>query len=576
MVGYRPAREPTYARVLRGSKSGDEHGHHARPASPVLSRLPWRRGAEQAPDRRDDAAPWPEPDGVNLLARLDPASAEDGVPAVPFDVVPGATAQEAPSFAPAAPDAPSSAPWLERHAPATDSPEPNGDRPKRGPDGRFLRRSTGTSAAQPAAAPPPTPAPMAPVAPTRTSEPVVAADPAPERRVVVDELAAARPIRVLLVEDVPDVANHVRELLRYQSRFKLVHVCGDGREVPEALEDHEPDVVIVDSLLQGRADAKRVVDRLRHDGQLFGIVALTVPDHPLDAAIERHADAVVAMPFGTIDLARGITDAHTAAAERDPSATSRIVAVFSPKGGVGTTTLAYNLAACLAATRLRTLLIDGSLQFGGVRHMLRADAAAPSICDLPTDRVRATDLADTVIPDRSGIDVLLAPPRPELAELVNGRDLDQLLGSLRRAYQAIVVDLPSNLSEPTLAFLDAADVVVDVLTADPPALDITRLIGGTFAELGYTERKVRYLVNRHDEADAVPASRVSQALGREPDFAVASDWHLVSLSNAEGIPFVLARPDARVSVDVRRVAEAVRAVHVAPAAHEARVGFRRR
>ncbi len=289
-----------------------------------------------------------------------------------------------------------------------------------------------------------------------------------------------------------------------------MHVVTDGRRAVDEIRDFGPDVVLVDSLLQGRADARAVVERLRATGSHVGIVVLTVPDHDVDKAITRHADAVVALPFGTIDLGHGIIEAHRAATQRDPSATSRIVAVYSPKGGVGTTTIAYNLAASLAATGLRTLLVDGSLQFGDVRRLLRADPAMPSICDLPTDRVRGSDLEDTVVRDASGVDVLLAPPRPELAELVNGSATSSSCwaSSAARTRRSSWTRRPTS-SETTLAFLDAADIVVDVLTADPATLEITRLIGATFAEVGYATAKVRYLVNRTGEAGSEPASAVA-------------------------------------------------------------------
>ncbi len=377
-----------------------------------------------------------------------------------------------------------------------------------------------------------------------------------------DDPVPPRPIRIVLVEDVPEVAAHVREMLRSQPRFKLVQVISDGRRAVEEIPDLEADVVLLDALLQGRLNGRTVAERLRAAGNPVGIVALTVPDHPVDAAMAKHADAVVTLPFGTIDLGRGIVDAHAAAVARNPSAASRVVAVFSAKGGVGKTTIAYNLAVSLAGSGLRTLLVDGSLQFGDIRRLLRADPKAPSICDLPTDRVRGADLADTVVRDASGVDVLLAPPRPELAELVSGRDLERVLDLLRRVYQAIVIDTPSTLSEPTLAFLDAADLILDIVTADPATLDLTRTMAATFAKVGYPPAKVRYLLNRSDTVGAVPASQVAQAIGRVPDYTVASDWQLVSSSNAEGVPFVLARPGATASADVRRVAEDVRAFAV--------------
>lgn len=378
-----------------------------------------------------------------------------------------------------------------------------------------------------------------------------------------DEWRSTQPIRLVLVEDVPEVAAHVRDLLRPHSRFKLLHVISDGRRAVDEITSLEPDVVLVDALLQGRTDGRSIVERLRANGSRIGIVVLTVPDHPVDRSLSRHTDAVVTMPFGILDLSRGIDSANTAYAARDPSAGSRIVAVFSAKGGVGKTTIALNLAVSLAESGLRTLLLDGSLQFGDLRRLLRADPMAPSICDVPTDCSSGDDLADVVVRHTTGLDVLLAPPRPELADLVTSRDLDRLFDVLRRAYQAVVIDTPSALSEPTLGMLDGADVIIDVLTGDPLALESTRMITATFAELGYPPAKIRYLVNRFDASGAMPAGDVARAIGRQPDFAVTSDWQLVSSSNAAGIPFVATRPDARASADVRRVADAVRAVTVA-------------
>jgi pilus assembly protein CpaE len=456
--------------------------------------------------------------------------------------------------------------------------------PGRGPDGRFVRRGTPTtggtqvslatpgagvgsaaeSPALPAAAEPPAPAPIATPTPTQESDGIAGSAPAGPEVETDRDLSAHRPIRIVLVEDVSEVAVHVREVLRPLSRFKLVHVITDGRRAEAEIADLHPDVVLVDSLLQGKVSGRQVVERLRRTGSPIGVVVLSVPDHPAEGAMVEQADAVVTLPFGTYDLGRGITDAHAALAARDPGAASRIVSVFSAKGGVGKTTVAFSLAAGLASSGLRTLLVDGCLEFGEVRRLLHAGPTAPSICDLPTDRILASDLDDTVVRAADCLDVLLAPPRPELAELITGRDLERLLGVLRHAYPAIVVDTPSSLSGPTLALLDASDAIIDVLTADPGSLELTRLSAATFREIGYPASKVRYLVNRADSAGSAPMSEVSRAIGRDPDYALASDWPLVSASQAAGIPFVLARPEAAVSAGLRRVVEDVRTLAVVP------------
>lgn len=391
-----------------------------------------------------------------------------------------------------------------------------------------------------------------------------AAVPVPPAATADVNLTANRPIRIVLVEDVPEVAAHVREVLRPQGRFKLVQTIREGHRAVDDIRDLDPEVVLVDSLLQGKTGARQIVDRLRGGGRPVGIVAMTVPDYPADSSMLEQADAVVSLPFGTFDLRRGIMAAHAALTERDPGSTSRIVSVFSAKGGVGRTTIAYNLAASLAGTGLRTVLLDGSLQFGDVRRLLRMDPTLPSICDLPTDSIRGSDIAEAVVQVAPGVDALLAPPRPELAELIDGRDLGRVLDILRRVYQAIVIDTPANLAEPTLALLDASDIIIDVLTAELSALEATRMIAATFPEIGYSSDKIRYLVNRVDSVGAAPMTEVVRAIGRTPEYTLPSDWSLVSSSNRDGVPYVLAQPDAPVSAGLRRVAHDVRALAVDP------------
>jgi len=79
------------------------------------------------------------------------------------------------------------------------------------------------------------------------------------------------------------------------------------------------------------------------------------------------------------------------------------VAVFAPKGGVGKTTIAFNFAVAASHIGQRTVLIDGSLQFGDLRALLKVAVDAPSILDLPTDRIQEQDLRDVLWRDPSGV-----------------------------------------------------------------------------------------------------------------------------------------------------------------------------
>jgi pilus assembly protein CpaE len=382
-------------------------------------------------------------------------------------------------------------------------------------------------------------------------------------------------LRVVLVEDLPDVTAHVRELLRAQSAIRIVEVVKDGRKVVDEVRELRPDVVVLDSLLSGRVSATGVIERLRKASVEIPIVAIDVPAQPMSEHLRRQVDAVVSLPFGTFDLVRAIRDAAAAGAARDPRRQTRAIAVYAAKGGVGKTTLAYNLAVAVARSGLRTALIDGSLQNADVRRQLRVDPDQPSICDLPTDCVRVSDLADTMYRDPSGIEVLLAPPRLELADLITGRDIDKIVDLVRRSHQAIVIDTPSALNETTLAMLDVADVILHVLTPEPAALDSTRAAAAAFEAIGYPEAKVRTVINRVGATGGLTVDQLTRALGRRPHSLITSDWPLVAASNQEGVPFVLARPDAQVSRDVAALADEL-ALDVSTRARQPQRQVRRR
>jgi pilus assembly protein CpaE len=363
-------------------------------------------------------------------------------------------------------------------------------------------------------------------------------------------------IRLLLVEDVPQVTQYVRGLLASQSQIKLLDVLTDGRQVEAHVRELRPDVLIVDALLQGKVKGLQVAEDVRKAGHSFPIVVLTVPQNPVEVAPNKGVDRVLQMPFSGYDLVNLLQAAVSAHQASAPENASRVFSVFAPKGGVGKTTIAFNLAVTLGqVTGLKTALIDGSLQFGDLRALLKVPADAPSILDLPTDRIQESDLSDVLWRDPSGIDILLAPPRVEMAEMVTPRDVDKVLSLLRRVYNAVVIDTPSALNDVVLSFLDSSDVIIQIITYDSTTLYNTRAMADAFRAIGYPASKVRYLVNRSDSLGGIDPAAVQQLLGRIPEFGVVSDGRLVVEANNQGVPFVLADPSAQISRDIAEVAQ---------------------
>jgi pilus assembly protein CpaE len=362
------------------------------------------------------------------------------------------------------------------------------------------------------------------------------------------------PIRLLLVEDVPQVAQYVRGLLNAQSQIKLVDVVNDGGRAVAQTRQLRPDVVLVDWLMQGRTKGEKVVAQLREAGLGIPVAVITVPQSPVAKDPAAGIDAVLGMPFSGFELVNVVVSIHQLAQAASDSIRSKLVVVYAPKGGVGKTTVAFNLAVAMGQAGTRTALVDGSLQFGDLRSLLRVPADAPSILDLPTDRIGESDLQDVLWRDPSGIDILLAPPRVEMAEMVSVRDVEKALSILRRLYGAVVVDMPSALGDIPLALLDAADTILEIVTYDSTTIRNTLAIADAFRAIGYPPTKVRYVVNRADSTGGIAAEDLARALGRVPEHTIVSDGKLVVQANNEGLPFVLANPDAAISRDIAKMA----------------------
>jgi pilus assembly protein CpaE len=367
---------------------------------------------------------------------------------------------------------------------------------------------------------------------------------------------AGEQIRLLVVEDVPQVASHIRALLNAQSQIKMLDVVTAGDQAVGRAAELKPDVVIVDALLQGRMSGQQVAEGLRQAEPQIGVVMLTVPQNPVREDADRGIDAVLKMPFTGFDLTTMIRKVGETRAIDAARAGSLMVTLFSPKGGVGRTTLAYNIAVALGQEH-RVCLIDGSLQFSDLRGLLRVPAVAPSIVNLPTDRIREQDLTDVMWRDPSGIDILLAPPRVEMAEMVTTRDVEKVLSLLRQLYEYVIIDTRAALSDDVLVFLDAADLILQVLTYDSMAIRSLAMSSETFTAIGYPPAKLATVLNRADASGGFAKADVEQALGSSIDFEVVSDGRLVLSSNNEGVAFVSASPDAPIAHGIRAIAAAI-------------------
>jgi pilus assembly protein CpaE len=261
----------------------------------------------------------------------------------------------------------------------------------------------------------------------------------------------------------------------------------------------------------------------------------------------------------------------TAGATTESGEPGTVVAVFSPKGGVGRTTVAVNLAVA-AATELgkKVVVVDGSFQFGDVGVLLNLNPKNKSIADLAPELEQAgegVESIDTfVINHSAGIRVLLAPPSPEMAELISPSGIRRVIESLRMTHDLVVVDCTAFFNDTTLAILDAADVILTMLSLEITSIKNMRLFLEVAQQLGYESGKVRLVLNRADSALGIRVADVEHSIGRKVDDTIVSDGRSVVYALNRGVPFFLSNREAQVSQDILRLARSVvgERTHAAP------------
>jgi len=387
-------------------------------------------------------------------------------------------------------------------------------------------------------------------------------------------------IKILLVDDIAEAREGVKKLLAFEQDFKVIGAAANGREGVELAKSEKPDIVIMDINMPDM-DGLEAAGLITKAQPTVGVIMMSVQNdqdymqkamlagarfflpkppnmdqlystirnvyqqyEPIRRQMAQFQEGALLIPDITDDGDGGNRPGH-------------IIAVYSPQGGSGKTTIATSLASGLMKEGIKTLLIDADLQFGDVGTFLdvRSQSNIMDLSDASDDL--DPDLFDNVISTHnSGIKVLLAPQQTaEALELraSNPMVINSILDQMRSYYDFVILDMPSGLDDTTAAVLDIATKIVLVVTPTLPSIKNARLVLDMFDQTGFEPEKTALVVNRVWEdpkrSRGMPTPEKIQSYLRRPVEGViaAVDERVILSAVNKGVPVIASDRDTNKS-----------------------------
>lgn len=359
------------------------------------------------------------------------------------------------------------------------------------------------------------------------------------------------PTKVLLVDD-DDMLRKMMATLLTKHGF-IVTTVASGLETLEYIKTSIPDIILLDVMMPDM-DGFTVCRQIRTNPTISGIpiIMLTALDSPENKVkgFEAGADDYIAKPCNTAELVARIAALlrrseaiRQQAPSREPAQT---IAVFSLRGGSGVTTISVNLAAALAQLwSMQVALLDMVPTAGQsalfLNQSLRNTWA--DLCSMNPDEIDDEAILSAMLPHESRVRTLASPARPEQSDLLTTESTVKVLEILRQSFPYIILDMPHDLSERSLAALDQSNIILVITQPEIVSLRAASLALDTFSQLKYEDKKIYVVLNWTFPRQGLSTKDIERLLKSKIDLILpyATDDFIPALNY--GKPPVLETPE---------------------------------
>jgi pilus assembly protein CpaE len=387
--------------------------------------------------------------------------------------------------------------------------------------------------------------------------------------------------RVAIVDPTESTRESLRTLLLGVDFVWLEAECARYEYFFDVIQGSTPDLAIV-ALDSDKAKALQMIGQLSVEHPKLPILTISHDHQALLQSLQKGAKYFLTHPVGLEDLLAALRRALGESGNQELTTnsggsvarqvgSSSIISVLGSRGGVGTTTLAVNLGATLAADPANAVsLLDLDLSLGDADIALEVAGEGISIADLARniERLDMNYLKRALSRhEGSGLSILRHPLEISEVSVIHEVHVERILNLLKISYTHLLLDLSKSLLPTDLTALRMSDMILLVAQLELSSLrNVVRLIHSLSMEEGLAE-KVRVIINRQGAdtvEEGISLKKAEEVIGKPIFWQVPNDPKAVIGARVAGDPLVRHNPKSRVQQSIYGLAQALYGKTVAP------------
>lgn len=350
----------------------------------------------------------------------------------------------------------------------------------------------------------------------------------------------------------------IKSFIENSELVSEVHLYDDFQQGYEEIKKSSNPIVIMD-ISEEFEGLKEIAENLKLCTSKIIITSVNYSTNTIIKALRLGAKEFLPKPVLKEDLLR-VLSMLSNFSDDEYGSQSKIITVYSNKGGIGKTTIAVNLAAELArVTKDKVALVDLNLQLGDVSTFLNLNPPF----DINYVVKRLLDKDEKVLIKgfekykNLSMYVLSDPSYIEQSESMTTQQITQLFAAMKKVFSYIVVDMSSSIDPISLKILDSSDWILFTTIVNIPAIRNAQRCLNLFKSRNYPSDKVKVIVNRYMENDEIKIEDIENTLGESVYWKIPNNYFTIMEAINKGISISEVNPESNIGNSFREMASKI-------------------